>query len=104
MRVKIVEPGFVKTDFAGRSLELKVYFSAQAQLGAGGDEPEVVAEVIYRAANRAAADDTTFIGGVKQQFGICPPHTARDERRRCGLCGGGRVRHRSVEHMRPFGS
>jgi NAD(P)-dependent dehydrogenase (short-subunit alcohol dehydrogenase family) len=103
VRVKIVEPGFVKTDFAGRSFDftndeslteyqefVKAYFSALERQGAGGDEPEVVAEVVYRAvtdgtdrlrytagpyaaellANRAAADDTTFFGGVKQQFGL----------------------------------
>jgi hypothetical protein len=66
------------------------FFFAQERLGASGDEPEVVAEVVYQAAtdgtdqlrytagpyaaellaNRAAADDTTFVGGVKQQFGI----------------------------------
>ena len=103
VRVKIVEPGFVDTDFAGRSFDFTndesltgyqplvgAFFAAQAQLGAGGDKPEVVAEVIHRAAtdgtdqlrytagpyaaellaNRAAADDATFITGVRQQFGI----------------------------------
>lgn len=103
VRVKIVEPGFVKTDFAGRSFDFTndeslteyqefvgAFFSAQERRGASGDEPEVVAEVVYQAAtdgtdqlrytagpyaaellaNRAAADDTTFVGGVKQQFGI----------------------------------
>jgi NAD(P)-dependent dehydrogenase (short-subunit alcohol dehydrogenase family) len=103
VRIKIVEPGFVRTDFAGRSLDftndeglteyqpfVEKFFAGQAQLGTGGDEPEVVAKVIYRAAtdgtdqlrytagayaaeliaNRAAADDTVFINGIKQQFGI----------------------------------
>lgn len=102
VRLKIVEPGFVRTDFAGRSFDFtngdnlteyqKIvgsFAAAQAQ-GQAMDEPEVVAEVVYQAATdgtdqlrylggptaaqmlaaRAAADDTTFIGGVKQQFGI----------------------------------
>ncbi|PRY36661.1 hypothetical protein [Umezawaea tangerina] len=66
------------------------FFSARAQSGAGGDEPEVVAEVVYRAATdgtdqlrctagpyaaeliagRDAVDDATSIGGVREQFGI----------------------------------
>jgi len=103
VQVKIVEPGFVNTDFAGRSFEFTndeslaeyqklvgAFQAAQAQRGTGGDEPEVVAEVIYQAATdgtdrlrytagpyaaqliatRAAVDDATFIGGVRQQFGF----------------------------------
>ncbi|AWS43747.1 SDR family oxidoreductase [Streptosporangium sp. 'caverna'] len=103
VNVKIVEPGLVNTDFAGRSLDFTndenlteyqklvgAFFTAQGQMGAGGDEPEVVAETVYRAAtdgtdrlryaagpyaadliaNRAATDDATFIGGIKLQFGL----------------------------------
>jgi NAD(P)-dependent dehydrogenase (short-subunit alcohol dehydrogenase family) len=103
VRVKIVEPGFVRTDFGGRSFDFSndesltgyqklvgAFASAQTQMGSGGDEPEVVAEVIYAAATdgtdrlrypagpyatellatRAAADDATFFAGVRQQFGI----------------------------------
>ncbi len=103
VRVKIVEPGMIKTDFGGRSLDvsndesLSEYqafvgkvFAAFEPLGANGSEPEVVAEVIYEAANdgtdqlrytagpdavqlianRKAADDTTFLGGIKSQFGL----------------------------------
>lgn len=102
VRVKIVEPGFVRTDFAGRSFDFTndeslgeyqklvgAFQAAQAEQGAG-DEPEVVAEVVHQAATddtdrlrytagpyaaeliatRAAVDDATFIGGVKQQFGF----------------------------------
>jgi hypothetical protein len=66
------------------------FVAAPARMGAAGDEPEVVAETIYQAAtdgtdqlrytagpfaaeliaNRTAADDTTFVSGIKQQFGI----------------------------------
>jgi NAD(P)-dependent dehydrogenase (short-subunit alcohol dehydrogenase family) len=103
VRVKIVEPGIVKTDFAGRSFDFSndedlveyqefvgAFVSAQAQLGTGGDEPEIVAESVYLAAtdetdqlrytagplaaqmiaNRATTDDATFMGGVRQQFGL----------------------------------
>ncbi len=103
VRVKIVEPGVIKTDFAGRSFDftndetmveyqgvvrgLMGDFEAVVQ---AGSEPIVVAEVIYEAvtdgtdqlrytagedakeiiANRKAADDATFIGGIKAQFGL----------------------------------
>lgn len=63
VKVKIVEPGMIKTDFAGRSLEfnndesLTEYrelvgkvFTAFRSLGEKGSEPIVVAEVIYQAA------------------------------------------------------
>ncbi|MEQ9501080.1 MAG: SDR family oxidoreductase [Deltaproteobacteria bacterium] len=102
-KMKIVEPGMIKTDFGGRSLDVtnddnlaeyqemvgKV-FAAMGPMGEAGSEPEVVAEVIYEAAtdgtdklrytagpdaaelmkNRKLADDATFIGGLKAQFGI----------------------------------
>ncbi|WP_062430372.1 SDR family oxidoreductase [Herbidospora daliensis] len=103
VNVKIVEPGFVNTDFAGRSLDFTndenlpeyqklvgAFFTAQGQMSTAGDEPEVVAETIWAAvtdgtdrlrytagqyaadllATRAAADDATFIGGIKLQFGL----------------------------------
>jgi NAD(P)-dependent dehydrogenase (short-subunit alcohol dehydrogenase family) len=103
VRVKIVEPGFVRTDFGGRSLDFTndeslteyqefvgAFSAALAQMGAAGDDPGVVAETVYRAATdgtdrlrytagpyaaeilaaRATADDATFIGGVRKQFGI----------------------------------
>ena len=103
VRVKIVEPGMIKIDFGGRSFDfsndesLTEYqelvdklFAAFGALGEGGSEPEVVAEVIYRAAtdgtdqlrytagpdaaeiiaHRKAADDATFLAGMKAQLGI----------------------------------
>jgi short-subunit dehydrogenase len=103
VRVKIVEPGFVSTDFGGRSLDFTndeslteyqelvgAFVAAQAPMAAAGDDPAVVAETIYQAATdatdrlrytagpyaaevlaaRAAADDSTFIGSIKKQFGI----------------------------------
>ena len=63
VRVKIVEPGMIKTNFAGRSFDfnndesLSEYqplvakvFAAMEPLAAQGSEPEVVARVIYEAA------------------------------------------------------
>ncbi len=61
VKVKIVEPGMVKTDFAGRSFDftndasLTEYqpfvqqFMAAMGATTGGSEPEVVAEVIFGA-------------------------------------------------------
>ena len=103
VRVKLVEPGVIKTDFSGRSFDfsndeaLEEYqsivgalFGAMGRLTESGSDPRVVAEVIYRAAtdctsqlrytagddakhmlaSRQSADDETFIGGIKQQFGL----------------------------------
>lgn len=103
VKVKIVEPGMIKTDFGGRSFDftnderLSEYqetvgkvFAAMGQMGEATSAPQVVAEVIHRAAtdgtdqlrytagadaemlmaSRKAADDATFIGDLKKQFGM----------------------------------
>ncbi len=103
VKVKIVEPGVIKTDFSGRSFDfsndeaLEEYqgivgalFDSMSRLTESGSDARVVAEVIYRAAtdgtsqlryiagedakqmiaSRKSADDETFIGGMKQQFGL----------------------------------
>ena len=103
VKVKIVEPGAIKTDFGGRSFDfnndeslteyqdlVRKLFAAMGPLMESGSAPEVVAEVIYKAAtdgtnqlrytagpdaeqivaNRKAADDATFMSGIKAQFGI----------------------------------
>jgi short chain dehydrogenase len=102
-KMKIVEPGAIKTDFAGRSFDfmndeslIEYREVVQKLMGAIGallqnaSEPGVVAEVIYQAATdgtnqlrytagedakvlvaqRKQADDATFIGGIKRQFGL----------------------------------
>jgi NAD(P)-dependent dehydrogenase (short-subunit alcohol dehydrogenase family) len=101
VRVKIVEPGAIKTDFAGRPFDfsndegMAEYQPVVRKLRAilddlvgGGSDPMVVAKVIYEAATdgtsqlrytagedanllmakRKAADDATFMQGVKEQF------------------------------------
>ena len=103
VRVKLVEPGMVKTDFGGRSLDfnndesLAEYqpivgklMAAMEPLAASGSEPEVIADVIFTAATdgtsqlrypagpdaveilaaRKAADDETYLAGIKGQFGL----------------------------------
>lgn len=103
VRVKIVEPGMIKTDFGGRSLDftndesLTEYQELVGKLmkgfeafGANASVPAVVSKVIFDAvtdgtpqlrytagedakqlvAQRKAADDATFIGGLKQQLGL----------------------------------
>jgi hypothetical protein len=102
-KMKIVEPGAIKTDFAGRSFDfmndeslIEYREVVQKLMGAIGallqnaSEPGVVAKVIYQAATdgtnqlrytagedakvlvaqRKQADDATFIGGIKRQFGL----------------------------------
>ncbi|AYL96635.1 SDR family oxidoreductase [Mucilaginibacter celer] len=102
-KVKIVEPGAIATDFAGRSFDFnndeslteyqelvnKVMTVLPAMV-ANASPASVVADVIYEAAtdgtnrlrytagedareiiaNRKLADDETFIGGMKAQFGL----------------------------------
>ena len=105
IKVKIVEPGMIKTDFAGRSFDfandesLEEYQDTVQKLMSvwqspdlmtQASDPEVVAEVIWQAvtdgtdtlrytagddardymANRKELDDATFIGALKQQFGL----------------------------------
>ncbi len=103
VRVKIVEPGMVKTDFAGRSFEfnndpdLSEYqplvqglLSALGPMAENASPPELIAETIFGAAtddadrmryeagpdaehllaSRRSADDSTFIGGMRSQFGL----------------------------------
>jgi len=62
IRVKLIEPGFMQTDFAGRSLDLSVdpalteyqplvqsLLDVLGPLSANASKPELVAEVIHRA-------------------------------------------------------
>lgn len=103
VKVKIIEPGMIKTDFAGRSFDFSndeslieyqdvvgKLFATMSSSEQSGSEPVVVAEVIYQAAtdgtnqlrytagadaleiiaNRKLADDKTFLGGIKAQFGL----------------------------------
>ena len=103
IKVKIIEPGMIATDFSGRSFDFAndpAIEEYQGVVGAvmvafGSDTsmaspPELVAEVIwnsvtdgtdqlrYRAGadaealltHRKDADDATFIGGIRQQFGL----------------------------------
>ena len=103
VRVKLVEPGAIKTDFAGRSFDfsndegmveyqptVKKLLAGIANLVSTGSDPIVVAKVIYEAAtdgtnqlrytagedakvlmaNRKAADDATFMRGIRDRLGL----------------------------------
>lgn len=103
IRVKIVEPGMIATEFSGRSFDfandppigeyqdlIQKFMGSMSSNPMPPSPPELVSEVIwsavtdgsgqlrYRAGadaemlltNRKAADDDTFIGGIKQQFGL----------------------------------
>ena len=103
IRIKIIEPGMVNTDFAGRSFEFShdpalteyqpvvdALLGAMGPMAATASSPESIAEVIFAAAtdpddrlryeagadavallaNRRTADDATFIGALRAQFGL----------------------------------
>jgi NADP-dependent 3-hydroxy acid dehydrogenase YdfG len=86
VKMKIVEPGMIKTEFGGRSFDftndesLSEYqgfvgtcMTAMAAMGGAGSEPEVVSEVIYQAATdgtntlryTAGDDAKEFMGNRK---------------------------------------
>jgi short-subunit dehydrogenase len=103
VKVKIVEPGAIATDFGGRSFNftndesmseyqgvVKALFDAMEGLMGDAAPARLAAEVIHGAvtdgtnqlrysagedakvilANRKAADDATFLKGIKDQFGL----------------------------------
>ena len=103
VQVKLIEPGMVKTDFAGRSFDfsndpalaeyqpvVQALLGALGPMAAAASEPTTVAEVIFEAATdgrdelryeagadaqhllatRRVADDATFLGAIRSQFGI----------------------------------
>ena len=103
VRVKIVEPGGIMTDFPGRSMDstndpdlteyqplVRNVDAVMGSMMANGSAPELVAEVIFRAATdgtdqlryeagedavallarRRSADDATFFAGLREQFGL----------------------------------
>jgi NAD(P)-dependent dehydrogenase (short-subunit alcohol dehydrogenase family) len=103
IRVRIVEPGAVATDFAGRSFDfsndsalaeyqplVQSLFVALGPMMANASPAELVAEKVFQAttdpsaqlryevgddavtllAARRAADDATFLAGVRAQFGL----------------------------------
>lgn len=102
-QVKIVEPGMIATDFAGRSFDFSndetiseyqnivgALMTVMPVMAENASPATVVAEVIFEAAtdgkkqlrytagedakilvsNRQQFDDTTFINGIKSQFGL----------------------------------
>ncbi|MDJ0513581.1 MAG: SDR family oxidoreductase [Methyloceanibacter sp.] len=102
VQVKIVQPGMIRTEFSGRSFDfmndaklieyqetVEKLFGLWRSLGANASDPDVVAEVIWRAATdgtyrlryragadakaflekRKAEEDETFIGDLKAQLG-----------------------------------
>lgn len=103
VRVKIVEPGMVNTDFAGRSFDfnndaalseyqplVQTLLSALGPMAETASPPELIAQTVFAAAtdgtdrlryeagadaehllaSRRAADDATFLGGMRAQFGL----------------------------------
>jgi NAD(P)-dependent dehydrogenase (short-subunit alcohol dehydrogenase family) len=103
VRVRIIEPGMVKTDFSGRSFDfsnapviaehqplVQAFIAAMGPMAANASSADQVADVIYQAATdesdqlryeagidaqqmlaaRRAADDATFLGSLRAQFGL----------------------------------
>ena len=103
VHVKIVEPGMVKTDFAGRSFDfnndptlvayqplVQTLLTTLGPMAENASSPELIAETIFGAAtdgadrlryeagadaqyllaSRRDADDATFLGGMRSQFGL----------------------------------
>ena len=101
VRVKIVEPGMIKTNFGGRSFDfvndetMEEYQETVQKLSAGfgtfeGSDPQVVADVIWRAVTdgsdtlryragddavalldaRKAQDDATYFAALKERLGF----------------------------------
>ncbi|MCP3943048.1 MAG: SDR family oxidoreductase [Desulfobacteraceae bacterium] len=103
VKVKIVEPGVIKTDFAGRSFDfnndeslteyqplIQKFMSSVENMFADSSPASMVADVIYHAAtdgtdqlrytagedakeymaNRKQLDDTTFMQGMKDRYGL----------------------------------
>jgi NAD(P)-dependent dehydrogenase (short-subunit alcohol dehydrogenase family) len=93
IRVKVIEPGAMKTDFGGRSFDFSNDESVMAAFGpfmANGSEPELVAELVHSAvtdasdrlryaagedarqilAQRHSASDDDFFQSIRAQFGI----------------------------------
>ena len=88
VRVKIVEPGMIKTDFGGRSFDfcndaslteyqgtVQKLFAHWGKVGSNPSDPRLVAEVIWEAAHdetgalrfRAGADAEALLEARKQQ-------------------------------------
>lgn len=103
IRVKVIEPGMVKTDFAGRSFDfnhdptllpyqalVQAFLAAMGPMAENASSPELVADILLAAATdgkdqlryeagadavqllaaRRAADDASFLGGMRAQFGL----------------------------------
>lgn len=103
VKVKLIEPGMVKTDFAGRSFDfnndpslpeyqplVQSLFAALGPMTETASSSESTADIIFQAAtdgadrlryeagadaeqilsSRRAADDSTFLGGMRAQFGL----------------------------------
>ena len=103
VHVKLIEPGMVKTDFAGRSFDfnndpslteyqplVQSLFAALGPMAETAASPDSTADIIFQAAtdgadrlryeagadakqilsSRRAADDSTFLGGMRAQFGL----------------------------------
>ncbi len=81
VKVKIIEPGVIKTDFGGRSFDLNLdpslkeydavaanVMKAMGNMGNIGSEPEAVAKVIYRAATDGTDQLRYVVGEDAEQI------------------------------------